>query len=118
MREIKFRAWIINEVKLVAWDDWDQWPWLLWAFEYNDREQGVVFEQYTGLKDKNGKEIYEGDILEHDETGERGAVAFELGYFYCEIGLGTDFYKAAYRHLEVIGNIHEHVLLLADSSSS
>ncbi|RZK79784.1 MAG: hypothetical protein EOO85_02720 [Pedobacter sp.] len=70
--------------------------------------------QFTGLKDKNGKEIYEGDILLH--KGAKGVVVFnsELSMFMVSFKLlvSTYSFDSIHGSVEVIGNIHENPELL------
>ena len=73
--------------------------------------------QYTGLCDKNGKKIFEGDILEgrdYDEEDGYGVVVWDDGAFF--IGNGSfsgTFYDNYYgEDFEVIGNIHDNPELL------
>ena len=112
-REIKFRAWYEGKMYEV--------------FEINISGSTVAISlprfpfiqdvipdelmQYTGLKDKNGNEIYEGDVIRHEFEGEYGpyehrdTVEYHEGAFYpiCEKP-GNEF--------EVIGNIYENPELL------
>jgi len=82
----------------------------------------IDIEQYTGLKDKNGKEIYEGDILRSDYRGITTEISIGLSKY---IGCGIDLYGVISKSIippkkpepfmmssgrqdwEVIGNIHE-----------
>ncbi|HEM0501997.1 TPA: hypothetical protein U0T51_002568 [Listeria monocytogenes] len=72
----------------------------------------VVLMQYTGLKDKNGKKIFEGDMGwdEHNEC--YGVVKFEEGKFlYAWENIAEDLWEVA-DSIEIYGNIHENPELL------
>lgn len=63
--------------------------------------------QFTGLKDTNGKEIYEGDIL-RNKKGEIGAVIWDEKYLMYDVNEFSDTSRKKLIKSEVIGNIHEN----------
>lgn len=63
MREIKFRAWDSEQKEMYLFFDIKDFT----LGSLNRTDTGYKFMQYTGLKDKNGKEIHDGDIIKYDE---------------------------------------------------
>ena len=124
-REIKFRAWHKDLKKMfkIGQITLEKGTW---NFEPNDRDfigmsipsqTSFVLMQYTGLHDKNGKEIYEGDILKVYYKGMSGVGYVEYDNDYCEykIIINTDKdYFSLWKSidLEKIGNIYDNPELL------
>ena len=103
----KFRAWD-SIAKEYIFDSY-----ALYELFVNDIDNSYQVEQCTGLKDKNGKLIYEGDIVDDGEQYTK--IIFDKSCFCYDDGSGfyddLDFY---YTHCKVIGNIHENPELLEE----
>ena len=135
MREIKFRAWLKEDKRMVnveTMDFTDKSIQYLKKSEINNayilrRESFVDVElmQYTGVKDKNGKEIYEGDIIKYKFPYDRrlnhiSPVKFletETSFGIKDrYGIEIPLYKITTNNFfEVIGNIYENKNLLEEN---
>lgn len=125
-RVIKFRAWDdLNKEWLMGYPTLGgfsltgecvllgEWQNCFDQFIFNKngkKPEHLIVEQFTGLTDKNGKEIYEGDILEGPLNVDR-VITYKTGFELSQRQLGARLYESAENSL-VIGNIHEHPHLL------
>jgi len=140
MREIKFRVWngVLHEYRTIDMNSCKQN--LGMGFESAEgigsntttiyHSFGDVIEQFTGLHDKNGREIYESDILrvtdEDDESyvatvkwfGDEYYPAFDLegvpATRYYDANVLSTIFQSGFETCEVIGNIYDKPELLEE----
>lgn len=117
MREIKFRVWNIDEYISLNKAIHDDIVVIQQPSSSNDslieiNWEGVELEQFTGMHDKNGVPIYEGDVL-LNENNYYWAVSFLDGKFIAR-GPNTiyNFVDLDDYQFNVVGNIHQHAHLL------
>ena len=131
-REIKFRLWNPERSVVTAGNELNTILWTTdgeFVKEFIDKK--MVWMQYTGLKDKNGKEIYEGDIVSFQNRIHEVCINF-TGYYLQRYKLWNGEFKKAFCYsmclitkpqngdkfigivdeAEVIGNIYENPELL------
>ena len=131
MREIKFRAWdkklkalryftnpkdglLYQDGEMIVSSGWDSYDMPTFDEPDNDR---YILMQYTGLKDKNGKEIYEGDIIQWAEEhhGKREVIRWsnEESAWVCYNPTDCGSWLSGISDIgKVIGSIHENPELL------
>lgn len=121
MREIKFRIWDVENKKMLKVKELDFEATFYGGRiairpkkcnDYFDTED-VILMQYTGLKDKNGKEIYEGDIIEYcDDTYKVEFKEDRGGYFPFAQGDGCGCCECEVvtfsNNCEILGNIYDN----------
>ena len=133
MREILFRGKAINRDKGYHRTEYQNGDWVcgLLTRPYDERFESLPAEmtdtsgisgievdyksigQYTGLTDKNGTKIFEGDIVRDAETSDVGKIFFDTYTAMFVIGFETTIadFNASYS-LEVIGNIYDNPELI------
>jgi len=122
MREIRFRAWKSWRKPAMLYSGQFDIKWSSETGRYQaidrtrfDSQWDMPLMQSTGLKDKNGKEIYEGDIIkfEHDPNEfENYKISWGTATFYAESLEDNEYNNSLWdmprENMEVIGNIYEN----------
>ena len=130
MRDVKFRAWDKKrkqfiEILLLHYGD----DGIFAVTGTHDNKSDAVYfledldlSEYTGLKDKHGKQIYEGDILEGSPYGRRHRIIVEYidwrftarNFWISMMDDPSEPFSESMNHWEIIGNIYENHELIGD----
>lgn len=115
MREIKFRFLVLHvsdQVEIPLYYSLDQITGgEMEEYLHSGRYSILGRWQFTGLKDKNDREIYEGDIVEFGAGPYR--VVYEKGCYYVHTSYDSEFLHVIKEsYVEIIGNIYENPELL------
>lgn len=128
----KYRCWFKNSgiqaAHMVEWDKLKEFVGLGRLFDDSKKSTLFTLMQSTGLKDKNGVEVFQGDVVVHEE-GEysyKGIVLKDKYYFYIEgVNINDSFSfddisntLIGEADLEVIGNVHENPELLEKANEN
>ena len=121
-KEIKFRAWnktkkimtqafaITGRGSLILWKGRNGKTWD-WA--YGKSKKLLEIMQYTGIKDKNGEEIYSGDLLRHNEGSKEYEVMWnDMGFWELDGSCLGMVMRDNPNGLEIVGNIYENPELI------
>jgi uncharacterized phage protein (TIGR01671 family) len=128
MREIKFRAWNEEDKRFDNYNlaiEADGSIWSIGGEVYPIDKDKYVISQYTGLKDRSGVEIYEGDIVRGTERWNQNTV-FEIKYeilencgdCFTDDGIGFNFHMNKPDVVKVIGNRFQNPELLEVNNGS
>jgi uncharacterized phage protein (TIGR01671 family) len=139
MREIKFRAWDKENKAFMPSEGYAICDGDVMGLRYGNEMEDVLTDQielmqYTGLKDNNGREVYEGDVLhfgsmwcvgdecdprEEEHTGFVEYLPDRASYVVnCDDGVYTLEELAGFDGYSIQGNVHESMELLEDEDET
>lgn len=131
MREIKFRAWDKTNKRMMVFgkfwicEIYKSLAWNICDYSKNENDgkyfldwdiDNLEIMQFTGLLDKNGVDIYEGDIFNIGDSNIKYMVDwFDCGLKGRQLGnkswVGLDYWREL---IEIVGNVHQHPDLLKE----